>query len=58
VGLDGAVRGRVGDAGEHEAVAHLVVVKEGLVGLVDGTSLRVVVKVTKPVSQCNSKPES
>jgi hypothetical protein len=58
VGLDGAVRGRVGDAGEHEAVAHLVVVKEGLVGLVDGTSLRVVVKVTKPVSQCNSKLES
>jgi len=39
VGLDGAVRGRVGDAGEHEAVAHLVVIKERLVGLVDGTSL-------------------
>jgi hypothetical protein len=40
VGLDGAVGGGVGDAGEHEAVAHLVVVQEGLVGLVDGPSLR------------------
>ena len=39
VGLDGAVGGGVGDAGEDEAVAHLVVVKEGLVGLVDGTRL-------------------
>ena len=39
VGLDGAVGGGVGNAGEDEAAAHLVVVKEGLVGLVDGTSL-------------------
>ena len=37
VGLDGAVGGGVGDAGEGEAGAHLVVVEEGLVGLVDGT---------------------
>ncbi|OUS45302.1 hypothetical protein BE221DRAFT_49923, partial [Ostreococcus tauri] len=40
VRLDGAVRRRVGDAREHEAVAHLVVIQEGLVGLVDGTGLR------------------
>ena len=39
VGLDGAVGGGVGDAGEDEAVAHLVVIEEGLVGLVDGTGL-------------------
>ena len=39
MGLDGAVGGGVGDAGEDEAAAHLVVVKERLVGLVDGTSL-------------------
>ena len=36
VRLDGAVRGRVGDAGEDEALARLVVVQERLVGLVDG----------------------
>ena len=40
VGLDGAVGGRVRDAGEDEAVAHLIVVEEGLVGLVDRASLR------------------
>ena len=39
MGLDGAVGGGVGDAGEDEAVAHLVVIEEGLVGLVDGTGL-------------------
>lgn len=39
VGGDGAVRGWVGHAGEHESVAHLVVVQEGLVGLVNGSSL-------------------
>mmetsp|Transcript_10658 Transcript_10658/g.13207 ORF Transcript_10658/g.13207 Transcript_10658/m.13207 type:complete len:225 (+) Transcript_10658:217-891(+) len=38
VGLDGAVRGGVGHAGEAEALAHLVVVKEGAVRLVNGTS--------------------
>jgi hypothetical protein len=37
VRLDGAVRGRVRNASQHEAVAGLVVVQEGLVGLVDGT---------------------
>lgn len=37
VGLDGAVGGRVGHAGEHESVAHLVVIQEGLIGLVDGS---------------------
>jgi hypothetical protein len=52
VGLDGAVRGRVGDAGEHEAVAHLVVIKERLVGLVDGTSLEE--ENPKSVSQVSS----
>ena len=36
VGLDGAVRGGVGHAGQHEAVAHLGIVQEGLVRLVDG----------------------
>jgi len=40
VGLDGHVGGGVGDAGEHEAVAHLIIVKERLVRLVDGTSLQ------------------
>ena len=39
MGLDGAVGGGVGDAGEDEAVAHLVAIEEGLVGLVDGTGL-------------------
>ena len=37
--LDGAVGGGVRDAGEGEARAHLVVVQERLVGLVDGTGL-------------------
>merc|ERR1719188_822744 len=36
VGLDGHVRGGVGDASQAEAIAHLVVVQEGLVRLVDG----------------------
>ena len=36
VGLDGAVGGGVRDAGEGEARAHLVVIEERLVGLVDG----------------------
>merc|ERR1719152_205554 len=36
VGEDGAVRGRVRDARQAEAVAHLVVVEEGAVRLVDG----------------------
>jgi len=36
VGLDRAVGRRVGDAGEDKALASLVVVKEGLVALVDG----------------------
>ncbi len=36
VGGDGAVGGGVGDAGQNEAVAHLSVIQEGLVGLVDG----------------------
>ena len=45
VRLDRAVRRRVRDAREHEAVTHLVVVQERLVGLVDGTSLR-----ARPVS--------
>ena len=35
--LDGAVRGRVRNASQHKAVPGLVVVQEGLVGLVDGT---------------------
>ena len=43
VRLDRAVRRRVRDAREHEAVTHLVVVQERLVGLVDGTSLRAIV---------------
>eukprot|EP00414_Alexandrium_minutum_P007837 CAMPEP_0113831896 /NCGR_PEP_ID=MMETSP0328-20130328/7092_1 /TAXON_ID=39455 /ORGANISM="Alexandrium minutum" /LENGTH=75 /DNA_ID=CAMNT_0000800077 /DNA_START=42 /DNA_END=266 /DNA_ORIENTATION=+ /assembly_acc=CAM_ASM_000350 len=36
VSLDGHIRGRIRDAREAEALAHLVVVQEGLVGLVDG----------------------
>ena len=36
MGEDLAVRGRVGDAGEAVAVAHLVVVEERAVRLVDG----------------------
>jgi hypothetical protein len=39
VGGDGAVRGWVGDAGEDESVTHLVVIQEGLVRLVNGSSL-------------------
>merc|ERR1712061_746719 len=35
VRLDGHIRGGVGDAREAEALARLVVVQEGLVGLVD-----------------------
>lgn len=38
VGLDGAVGGGVRHAGQHEAVALLGIVQEGLVGLVDGAS--------------------
>jgi hypothetical protein len=38
VGLDGAVAGGVGDAGQHETSFDLVVVQEALVGLVDGAS--------------------
>eukprot|EP00414_Alexandrium_minutum_P011276 CAMPEP_0113840160 /NCGR_PEP_ID=MMETSP0328-20130328/11474_1 /TAXON_ID=39455 /ORGANISM="Alexandrium minutum" /LENGTH=53 /DNA_ID=CAMNT_0000808841 /DNA_START=139 /DNA_END=297 /DNA_ORIENTATION=- /assembly_acc=CAM_ASM_000350 len=34
--LDRHVGGRVGNASEAKAVAHLVVIQEGLVGLVDG----------------------
>mmetsp|Transcript_99197 Transcript_99197/g.167199 ORF Transcript_99197/g.167199 Transcript_99197/m.167199 type:complete len:249 (+) Transcript_99197:1047-1793(+) len=37
VSLDGAVRGWVGNAGKHEALVHLVIIQEGLVGLVDGS---------------------
>lgn len=40
VGGDGAVGGRVGDAGEDEALLHLLVVEEGLVRLVDGARLQ------------------
>eukprot|EP00959_Pyramimonas_sp_CCMP1952_P293347 6134993-Pyramimonas_sp.AAC.1 len=36
VGGDGAVTHGVRDAGQHKAVAHLLVIEEGLVGLVDG----------------------
>lgn len=39
VGRDGAVRGWVGNAGEHESIAHLVVIQERLVRLVNGSSL-------------------
>ena len=49
--LDGAVRRRVRNAREHEAVAHLVVVKERLVGLVNGTSLRIRKPRARDVSQ-------
>ena len=35
VGLDGAVRGRVSDASQNEPVAHLIVIKERAIGLVD-----------------------
>ena len=38
MGLDGAVAGGVGDAGQHETSFDLVVVQEALVGLVDGAS--------------------
>ena len=34
MGVDGHVRCWVSDAGEHEARVHLVIVQEGLVGLV------------------------
>jgi hypothetical protein len=39
VGGDGAVGGGVGDAGEDEALAHLVVIKERLVRLVNATGI-------------------
>jgi len=39
VGGDGAVRGWVSNAGEHKAIAHLVVIQERLVRLVDGSGL-------------------
>jgi len=39
VGGDGHVRGGVGDAGQHESVAGLVVVQEGLVALVGRSAL-------------------
>ena len=38
VGLDGAVGGGVGDAGQHETSFDLVIVQEALVGLVNGAS--------------------
>ena len=37
--LDGAVTGGVGDAGKDESIIHLVVIKEGLFGLVDTSFL-------------------
>ena len=37
--LDGAVGGGVSHAGQHEAVALLGIVEEGLVGLIDGSLL-------------------
>ena len=40
VRLDGAIGHGVGDAGEHKAVLHLLVVEEGLVGLVNLASLK------------------
>ena len=55
VRLDRAVRRRVRDAREHEAVTHLVVVQERLVGLVDGTSLRAIVS---SVSSSRNVPSS
>jgi hypothetical protein len=39
VGGDGAVGGGVSDAGEDEALAHLVVIEERLVGLVNTTGI-------------------
>lgn len=39
MGRDGAIGGWVGDAGEDESVGHLVVIQEGLVRLVNGSSL-------------------
>jgi hypothetical protein len=39
VGGDGAVGGRVGDASKDEALAHLVVIEERLVGLVNATGI-------------------
>jgi hypothetical protein len=37
VGLDGAVAGGIGDAGQHEASLDLVIIEEALVALVNGT---------------------
>ena len=56
VGLDGAVGGGVGDAGEGEAGAHLVVVEEGLVGLVDGTGLLSVGEIAGWVGEVSVGP--
>jgi hypothetical protein len=39
VGGDGHIAGGVGHAGQHEAVAHLAVIQEALVALVNGTGL-------------------
>eukprot|EP00618_Florenciella_parvula_P034271 CAMPEP_0119541542 /NCGR_PEP_ID=MMETSP1344-20130328/53016_1 /TAXON_ID=236787 /ORGANISM="Florenciella parvula, Strain CCMP2471" /LENGTH=154 /DNA_ID=CAMNT_0007585537 /DNA_START=194 /DNA_END=658 /DNA_ORIENTATION=- len=39
VGLDGHVRGRVGHAGEGEAIRELVIVKERLLGVVERAGL-------------------
>lgn len=39
VGGDGAVGGGVGHAGQHEALAHLVIIQERLVGLVHSASV-------------------
>ena len=38
MGLDGAIRGGVNHAGQHETGFDLVIVQEALVGLVDGAS--------------------
>mmetsp|Transcript_20671 Transcript_20671/g.41721 ORF Transcript_20671/g.41721 Transcript_20671/m.41721 type:complete len:236 (-) Transcript_20671:1-708(-) len=38
VGSDGDIGSRVGNAGKNEAVGNLVILKEGLVGLVNGSS--------------------
>ena len=38
VGLDGAVGGGIGDAGQHETSFDLIVVQEALVGLINGAS--------------------
>ena len=56
MGLDGAVGGGVGDAGEDEAVAHLIVVEEGLVGLVDGTGLLSVGEIAGWVGEVSVGP--